>query len=236
MGPRRVRGHSGGADRHRPQLSRHFRAPARAERIAGLAGLLGIALLRVPNGAAHVRGPRRLACLHLYLRHARGQEPARGNGADPGARHPPVGADPGLSVFHGDVLPRPLSRQHPGRGTRRDLRDLHQSGLEHGLLLLPVAAHRAARSRRGRARVPPHRLAEVLAARSAVRDARPHLEHHDVDVRGLVFRGRIGGDHGRRHDHHPARRRLLHRQGERRRRLVGDRRGGPDDGHRHSAL
>ena len=103
----------------RPQLSRHFRAPARAERIAGVARLLGIALLRVAHGAAHVRGAGRLAGLHLHLRHARGQEPARGNGADPGARHPPVGADPGLSVVHGDVLPRPLPRQRAGRRTAR---------------------------------------------------------------------------------------------------------------------
>ena len=144
MGPRRVRGDSGGADRDRPELSRHFRALARAEQIAGVAGLLGAALLRVPDGAAHVCGPRRLARLHLHLRHARGQEPAGGNGADPGARHPPVGADSGLSVLHGDFLPRPLPRQYLGRGTRGDFRDLHQSGLEHGLFLLPVAAHRAA--------------------------------------------------------------------------------------------
>ena len=58
------------------------------------------------------------------------------------------------------------------------------------------------------------RLAKVLAARGALRDARPHLEHHDVDVGRLVLRRRFRSDHGRRHDHHTARRRLLHRQGE----------------------
>jgi NitT/TauT family transport system permease protein len=42
----------------------------------------------------------------------------------------------------------------------------------------------------------------------------PDLEHHDVDVGRLVLRRRLGGDHGRRHDHHPAGSRLLHRQGE----------------------
>ena len=42
----------------------------------------------------------------------------------------------------------------PGNGrTGGDLRDLHQSGLEHGLLALSVAAHRAARSRRSVARL-----------------------------------------------------------------------------------
>ena len=44
----------------------------------------------------------------------------------------------------------------PGQPARRrmrgDLRDLHQPGLEHGLLVLPVAAHGAARSRRGEPR------------------------------------------------------------------------------------
>ena len=92
------------------------------------------------------------------------------------------------------------------------------------------------RSRRSRARLPPHRLAEVLAARGAVRDAGPHLEHDDVDVGRLVLRRRLGGDHGRRHDDHPARRRLLHRQGQRRGRLVGDRRGGADDGRSSSCF
>ncbi len=43
-----------------------------------------------------------------------------------------------LGLFPGNTL---------GRGTRGDFRDLHQSGLEHGLFLLPVAAHRTARSR-----------------------------------------------------------------------------------------
>ena len=33
-----------------------------------------------------------------------------------------------------------------GRRARRDLRDLHQPGLEHGVQLLPVAAHRADRA------------------------------------------------------------------------------------------
>ena len=43
--------------------------------------------------------------------------------------------------------------------------------------------------------LPPLRLAALLAARGAVRHARPDLEHHDVDVGRLVLRGRVGGDH-----------------------------------------
>jgi NitT/TauT family transport system permease protein len=47
-------------------------------------------------------------------------------------------------------------------------------------------------------------VAALLAARSAVRDARPDLEHDDVDVGRLVLRGRLRGDHGRRHHDHAA--------------------------------
>ena len=39
-----------------------------------------------------------------------------------------------------------------GRGIGGDLRDLHQPGLEHGLFLVPVASHGAARPRRSGAR------------------------------------------------------------------------------------
>jgi NitT/TauT family transport system permease protein len=40
------------------------------------------------------------------------------------------------------------------------------------------------------------------------------LEHDDVDGRRLVLRHRRGGLHRRRHRHHPAGRRLLHRRGQ----------------------
>ena len=93
---------------------------------------------------------------------------------------------------------------------RGDFRDLHQPGLEHGLLLLSVAAH-ACRATWTRSRASFHLtpLAEILAARGALRRARPDLEHDDVDVGRLVLRRRLGGDHRRRHHHHPAGRRLL---------------------------
>ena len=75
----------------------------------------------------------------------------------PIARHPAIGADPRLPLLHRHLLHEPLPRPRAGRGARLDLRDLHQPGLEHGVLHVPVAAHRAGRSRRGRARLPPHR-------------------------------------------------------------------------------
>ncbi len=73
--------------------------------------------------------------------------------------------------------------QRAGRRARRHLRHLHQPGLEHGVQLLPVAEDRPRRPRRGHPRLPPVQLAALLAARSAVRHARPGLEHHDVACR-----------------------------------------------------
>jgi hypothetical protein len=75
--------------------------------------------------------------------------------------------------------------------------------------LLPVAAQHSARSCRGLVRLRPFKLAAVLAARDAFRDAWADLEHHDVDVRRLVFRGRFRGDRCRRYGCQTARRRLL---------------------------
>ena len=58
-------------------------------------------------------------------------------------------------------------------------------------------------------------LAALLAARRALRDAGPDLEHDDVDVRRLVLRGGVGGDHRRQHHGHAARHRILRRAGHR---------------------
>ena len=53
---------------------------------------------------------------------------------------------------------------------------------------------------------------------------------------GWFFVVAVRGDHRRRHHDHLARRRLLHRRGQRRGRLGRDLRGGGDDGRRHPAL
>ena len=68
----------------------------------------------------------------------------------PAARHPPVGPDAGVSLLHG-TSSWAFSRPRARRRVRGDLRDLHSPGLEHGVQLLPVAAHRSVRPRRGRA-------------------------------------------------------------------------------------
>ena len=66
------------------------------------------------------------------------------------------------------LFPGPAAR----RRMRRDLRDLHLAGLEHDVQPVPVAAHRAGRSDRGGAHVPPVAVAALLAARSAARASR----------------------------------------------------------------
>ena len=49
----------------------------------------------------------------------------------------------GFHLDHGGVLPVAGAGQDFRRRARRRLRHLHQPGLEHGVQLLPVAAHRA---------------------------------------------------------------------------------------------
>ena len=112
-------------------------------------------------------------------------------------------------VFFMNLFPGQRARRRTGLRVR----DLHQPGLEHDVQHVPVAAHRAEGSGGGLAELPSQRLAAVLAARRAVRDAGPDLEHDDVDVRRLVLRGGLRSDHGRQHHGDAARHRLLRRAG-----------------------
>ena len=145
----------------------------------------------------------------------------------PAARYPAIGADPRLHLGHGGVLHGAGARARAGRRIRRDLRDFHQPGLEHGVQLLSVAAHGADRAAGGVAQFPAVALDDFLAARSAVRHAAADLEHDDVDVGELVLRRRVRSDQRRQHDGDAARRRLLHRARHRKagyaRSDVGDR-------------
>ena len=72
------------------------------------------------------------------------------------------------------------------------------------------------------------RMAALLAARRALRHARPDLEHDDVDVRRLVLRGGVGSDHRRQYHGHLARHRLLCRARHRAAEPAGDRLRHPD--------
>ena len=176
---------------------------------AGIARSGQPAGLRAAHDDADAAGDRLLDHLHLHLRRAGRQEPTRRNGADSAARHPAVGADPRLSDLHRRVLHESVSRQRVRRRTRLRVRDLHQPGLEHDLQHVPVDAQRPEGSGRGIAKLSSQRLAALLASRRAFRDAGPDLEYDDVDVRRLVLRRRVGGDHGRGYHGHVARRRLL---------------------------
>ena len=92
-----------------------------------------------------------------------------------------------------------VSGQRVRRRACARVRDLHQPGLEHDVQHVPVDAQRPDGSRRGVAKLPFERMAALLAARRAVRDAGPDLECDDVDVGRLVFRGGVGIDNGRQY-------------------------------------
>ena len=68
---------------------------------------------------------------------------------DPAARHPPVGPGPGLPLLHRRLLPAASFRAACSAPSSPRYSRSSRPGLEHDLQLLPVAAHRAARSRRG---------------------------------------------------------------------------------------
>ncbi len=170
-------------------------------------------VLRRPHHAAHVRRPGLLAPVHLHLCDLGRQEPPRRADPDPDPRRAAVRADPRLPHLHRRLLHGAVPRQGARRRARRDLRHLHQPGLEHGVQPLPVAEDHPRRPRRGRQELPPLRLAALLAARSPVRHARPGLEHHDEHVRRLVLRRRLRGDHGRRHHRQAPGHRQLRRAG-----------------------
>ena len=110
-------------------------------------------------------------------------------------------------VFFMSLAPGPGA----GRGIRGHFCHLHQPGLEHGVQLLPVAAHHPHRAHRGGRIVPPVAVDAFLAAGSALRHAGADLEHDDVDVRRLVLRGGLGVDQRRAYHRGAAGGRLLHR-------------------------
>ena len=88
----------------------------------------------------------------------------------------------------------PCSGRVLGARTRGNLRYLHEPGLEYGLQLLPIAAHRAGRTRRSLALLRPKQLDALLAPRGPICNATSGLEHDDVHVRRLVLRRGIRGD------------------------------------------
>ncbi len=74
---------------------------------------------------------------------ARGEKPPRRRAAHPAARHPAVRADPRFHFCDSDLLLVAGAGPRVRSGARLRLRAVHQPGLEHGVQLLPVAAHGA---------------------------------------------------------------------------------------------
>ena len=142
--------------------------------------------------------------------HLGGQERTRRELADPPAGHPPIGAHPGVHFGDGRLLHVAGAGARSRRRIRRDLRDLHQPGVEHGVQLLSKPAHRPDRADRA-AQFPLDAVDALLAARSAVRHAAPDLEHDDVHVRRLVFRRGGVGVHRGQHIDRVAGGRILYR-------------------------
>ena len=115
---------------------------------AGIARPQELAAIRASDHAQDVRRAGLLAPVHVPGRAARRQEQKGRARHHPGARYSAIRAGAGLSHLHRDLLHEPVSGQRAWRGTGRDLRDLHEPGLEHDVLVLSVADHRSARPRR----------------------------------------------------------------------------------------
>ena len=113
---------------------------------------------------AHVRGSRRVAAVHLHLRHLGRQEPPRAPGAHSDPGHSAEPADLRLPHVHRNVLPGPFPRPARRRRVRRGFHDLHQPGLEHDVQHVPEPHHGARRSRRSQPRLSPFPLAALSGA------------------------------------------------------------------------
>ena len=99
------------------------------------------AVLRAALGVPYVRGTVLLTGVHVHLRHGGRALPPPEPRADSSVGYSAVGTDSGLSFGHHHHLDGAVPRLDAGRGGRVDFRNLHQSGLEHGVLVHPVPDH-----------------------------------------------------------------------------------------------
>ena len=125
----------------------------------------------------------------LRLRLCGGAQPARRAGPGAAARHSAIGTGAGLSVDHGDGLHRAVPRQSAGTRSRVHLRHLHRAGLEHDVLVLPLAAHGAERTGRDGDALPPLAWERFTRLELPAVGDRPGLERHDEFRRRLVLSG-----------------------------------------------
>ena len=100
------------------------------------------AVLRAALGVPYVRGTVLLTGVHVHLRHGGRALPPPEPRADSSVGYSAVGTDSGLSFGHHHHLDGAVPRLDAGRGGRVDFRNLHQSGLEHGVLVHPVPDQR----------------------------------------------------------------------------------------------
>ncbi len=108
------------------------------------------ARVRGTHHVSHAGGAVALAGVHPDLRHLGGQERAGRQAAGTHPGYPAIGADSGFHFRDGGVLHVAGARPGARRRIRRDLRHIHQPGLEHGIQLLSVPAHDSDRTHRKR--------------------------------------------------------------------------------------
>ena len=148
------------------------KSPAASRRAADrtlVSGAYASARIRRAHDFAHALGIGPVAYLHIHLRDARRQERTGRASARAALGHSSVGADPRVHLGHSRLFHVTDAWSGARCGVRCRLRDLHEPGLEHGVQLLPVAAHGP--DELGEARAPFQSVAvdAVLAARGAVR-------------------------------------------------------------------
>ena len=220
----------------RRDRARPVRAADPTRGLAALARSRPSAGVRGADHLPHARSAARFAGLHADVRNLGREERARGKTPGTHTRHFTVGADSRFHFHYKRIFPVARAGTRARGRIRGDLRHLHQPGLEHGVQLLSVAAHRPYRAHRGGGIVSSLALDAVLAARDAVRHACARVEHDAVDVGRLVLRGRLRVDHGRSFVGCAAGRRLLHRARHRAEESGRDRLGDRDHADRDPAL
>ena len=211
------------------ETSRGLFAPlSQLEVIAAVAGSVAFAGIRRAHHIPHAGGA--VLSLVFTLTYATWAAKSERAGKllvpDPG--HSAVGPD---SRFHFHYKSCFFMSLAPGQGARRrvrgDFRHIHQPGLEHGVQLLSVAAHRPDGTHRGGRILPAVAVDAILAAGGAVRHAGAGMEHDDVHVGRMVLRRRLRIDQRGAYHGGIAGRGLLHRARHRaeesRRHRLGDR-------------
>src|SRR5262249_4810690 len=144
-------------------------------------------LLCCPVYSPYVPGAGGVTAVQCALRLYRREKPSRRTGAHTTAGHSPVCAGTGLPIHHRDGVHCPLSWQLAWSRTGVSLCHLHQPGLEHDVLVLPVATDGTTGIGRGCHALSPAALATISAAGGAGGGHWAAVERHDELWRRLVL-------------------------------------------------